>query len=89
MTRFEETPNPRAIKCLLDPAPSPIGAGMRSYADAAQARDAEDELATALFGIDGVERVMVLNDFATVTRAEAAKWSAIKPAIKKTLGAIG
>ena len=88
VTSFETTPNPRALKCVLAPPPAPIGAGMRSYASAADSAAAGDELARALFAIEGVERVMVLNDFVTVTRSENTKWSSIKPAIKKTLGAL-
>ncbi|GAB4546163.1 MAG: hypothetical protein Tsb0013_04760 [Phycisphaerales bacterium] len=88
VTRFETTPNPRAMKCLLSPAPAPVGSGLRSYSEVSAARAAEDELACVLLEIDGVERVMVLQDFVTVTRREDAKWSALKPALKRALGTL-
>ncbi len=88
VSSFESTPNPRAIKCVVTPPPGNGTAARRSYASLDEAERAEDGLAIALFGIAGVERVMVLADFVTVTRAENAKWAKLKPAIKKMLGGL-
>src|SRR5690606_10745986 len=59
----ESTPNPRTLKFL--PGRDVLGQGSREYADA----DAglASPLATALFDVDGVERVYLGGDFITIT----------------------
>lgn len=83
---FEETPNPNALKCLLDAeAPPCPGRTIRSYASAAEADDAGDRFAVALFGVSGVARVMVLGSFVTVSRSPEAKWPAMKTGLKRAV----
>jgi hypothetical protein len=87
---FEDTPNPHALKCAIDPAPPPLeGATRRSYATADEAQQAGDAFALALFAIDGVERVMVLPTFVTVNKSAGTSWSKLKPALKKAVGGFG
>jgi hypothetical protein len=71
----ESTPNPRTLKFL--PGRDVLGQGSREYADADAALGAP--LATALFEIDGVERVYLGSDFITITKAEGLEWPHLKP----------
>jgi Fe-S cluster biogenesis protein NfuA len=71
----ESTPNPRTLKFL--PGREVLGAGGREFPDADAAH--ASPLATALFEINGVERVYLGGDFITVTKAEALEWPHLKP----------
>ncbi|HYD71803.1 MAG TPA: NifU N-terminal domain-containing protein, partial [Candidatus Binatia bacterium] len=71
----ESTPNPRTLKLL--PGRDVLGAGSREFADADAAL--ASPLATALFNVDGVERVYLGGDFLTITKAEAIEWRHLKP----------
>ena len=76
----ETTPNPATLKFI--PGREVIEAGTVDFADSAAAE--RSPLARRLFGIDGVTRVFLGNDFITVTKGDG-EWQHIKPAI---LGAI-
>jgi Fe-S cluster biogenesis protein NfuA len=71
----EATPNPRTLKFL--PGRDVLGSGSREFADADSAL--ASPLATALFDVDGVERVYLGGDFITITKAEAIEWPHLKP----------
>ena len=71
----ESTPNPRTLKFL--PGRDVLGAGSREFADADAAL--ASPLATALFNVEGVERVYLGGDFLTVTKSEAIEWPHLKP----------
>jgi Fe-S cluster biogenesis protein NfuA len=71
----ESTPNPRTLKFL--PGRDVLGAGSREFADADAALSSP--LATALFNVDGVERVYLGSDFLTITKSEAIEWPHLKP----------
>ena len=79
--RFETTPNPNALKCVLDtPRAGPI-------VSAGKAEEAGgDAQAVALLGIPGVTRVLLHTAFVTVSKEPAADWGPIKRAVKKVLG---
>lgn len=77
---FEETPNPNAMKCVLD---HPIAALPRAYRAASEAGD--DEIARALFAVEGVTNLLMLRDFVTIGKAPDAQWASIKRGVKKTL----
>ncbi len=79
--RFEDTPNPNAIKCVVSPSPTDKP---RSYFNASAAEG--DPLATALFGIDGVTNVLIHTGFVTVSKTPSARWSTIRPRIERVLG---
>lgn len=75
--RFEPTPNPNAIKCVVDPASIDLGPadpdlGIRSYFNADAARDADDPLAHALFAIPGVANLLIHTAFITVGKSPGA-----------------
>jgi hypothetical protein len=79
--RFETTPNPNALKCVLGtPRTGPIiSAGKAEEAGG-------DAQAVALLGIPGVTRVLLHTAFVTVSKEPAADWAPIKRAVKKVLG---
>ena len=76
----EATPNPATLKFL--PGRSVMEAGTLDFANAQDAQ--RSPLASALFGIDGVSRVMFGFDFIAVTK-DNGEWQHLKPAI---LGAL-
>ena len=74
------TPNPNAIKFVLDQA---ISDRPLSFLNAAAAEN--HPLAKQLFGIDGVVSVLLLGDFVTINKSSSAKWPDIKKNVKHTL----
>lgn len=80
--RFETTPNPNALKCPLEPddARTP-----RSYFNARQAAEAEDQLAIELFGVPGVSNVLIHTAFVTIGKASDAAWGPIKRDVGRIL----
>lgn len=81
---FESTPNPNALKCVLDRR---VSDGRRSYPNAPAA--AGDPLASRLFEIDGVVGVMMIDDWLTVLKRPEAAWRSIRGAIRRTLSEAG
>ena len=71
----ESTPNPKTLKFL--PGREVLGAGGRDFADADAAL--ASPLASALFAVEGVERVFLGADFLSVTKADAIDWAHLKP----------
>ncbi len=82
IVRFEDTPNPNAMKCWLD---RPISAGPRSFRDAASA--AADPIAHALFRDAEATSVLFCDDWLTVNKPPAARWPSIKARITRVLAA--
>lgn len=80
IVEFEETPNPNAVKCVLD---KPVSRGTVSFRSARDA--AGDPIAARLFAIPGVVGVMLREDFATVNKAADADWGPIKAKVRKAL----
>jgi hypothetical protein len=77
---FEPTPNPNALKCILD---RPISPGPRSFLNSGAAE--ADPLARALFAVDGVSCILMNGGWMTVNKRPEAPWSAVKPGIKRVL----
>lgn len=77
----ESTPNPATLKFLPGQTVLELGTADFPSAEAAQ----KSALAQRIFAAGGVTGVFLGTDFVTVTKAEAAEWQHIKPAI---LGAI-
>ena len=69
----EGTPNPSAVKFVLDM--DALGPDSRSYFSAEEASD--DALARRIFEVEGVRALFMVDDFITVTRAEDAAWDDI------------
>jgi hypothetical protein len=78
--RTEATPNPNAMKFVLDRA---VWTKPASFFNAESARDYS--LAGQLFAVPGVVGVLMLNDFVTVNREPSAPWKAITAAVKRIL----
>lgn len=77
----QETPNPAARRFVVDKPVQEQSRG-RFYTDAA---DADDELATVLLEVSGVERVMLLPTSVTVNKADEASWDDVEPAARAAL----
>ena len=77
---FQETPNPNAIKCVLDRA---IAETPRSYFSKEQG--AADPLASSLFAIEGVTNVLILGNFVTVSKAPGASWRTLKSGVERAM----
>jgi Fe-S cluster biogenesis protein NfuA len=77
----ETTPNPSTLKFL--PGRAVMAQGTANFADAEAA--ARSPLALRLFALDGVTQVFFGADFVSVSKADAAAWSELKPAV---LGAL-
>jgi Fe-S cluster biogenesis protein NfuA len=73
----EATPNPEVLKFL--PGREVLGEGAREFRDAEDA--AVSPLATALFALDGVQKVYFGPDFLTVGKVDERDWSHLKAPI--------
>jgi len=80
VTNFEETPNPNAVKCWIEPSAGP---GPRSYRDSASASD--DPIAAALFARAGATSVLIFGDWLTVNKAASDDWRTVKKRIQSAL----
>ena len=76
----QSTPNPNAIKFVLD---RHITEERLSFTNPSSAAD--HPLASQLFEISGVSSLLLLGDFVTVVKSPAAKWANITPKVKKVL----
>ena len=84
VVEFQETPNPNAVKCILDPpAPPAPELGMRSYQSHAAA--AHDPLAAALLAVPGAVGVFINQGWVTISKAPESEWRTVKAAVKKVL----
>ena len=88
VTEYVTTPNPHAIKCVLDAALPALESAdkVRSYRDATSA--AADPVAAKLFAIDGVRNVLIVGNWVTVGKAPEATWKAVKASVEKTLASL-
>jgi hypothetical protein len=84
IVKYQETPNPNAVKIYLDRR---AGAGIRSYFRAEDA--AADDLGRALFAVPGVTNVLINGDWLTVNKSPAAPWPDVKSGVERALGAAG
>jgi hypothetical protein len=78
--KFQATPNPNAVKCVLDRR---VGPGVRSYFRAEEA--AGDPLGAGLFGVGGVTNVLINGDWITVSKSPEAEWGLVKAGIERVL----
>ena len=69
----QPTPNPNAIKLVLD---RPIAAQPMSFLS--PEAGAGHPLAERLFAIKGVASLLFLNDFVTINKSPNAKWADIR-----------
>ena len=80
VTEVQPTPNPNAMKFMLD---RPISEGSVSFLKAEQAEG--HPVAMALFAIPGVASLLLLGDFVTVNKAPDASWPQIKRRVEQVL----
>ena len=76
----EPTPNPNALKFLLDGRISDKPVSFFSP-EAGKGH----ALAEKLFAIQGVTSLLLLDDFVTVNKQAAAAWKSITPEVKRVL----
>jgi hypothetical protein len=76
--RYQPTPNPNAGKFTVGRTVVE-GNASRSYFAAEQA--AGDPLAAALFAVEGVASLFMVDDFITVMKRPDAVWSGLVPAV--------
>ena len=77
---FQETPNPNAVKCVLDRR---TGDRARSYFRAEQA--AGDALGAALFSVAGVTNVLINGDWVTIGKRPEASWREVRAGVERVL----
>jgi NFU1 iron-sulfur cluster scaffold homolog, mitochondrial len=80
--RFQPTPNPNAGKFVAGRTVVE-GKSSRSFYNAEQA--ATDPVASALFALDGVASIFMVEDFVTVTKQQDADWSELIPRVIDTM----
>lgn len=80
---FQATPNPNAIKCVVNGS---FGATPRSYFKAEDA--AGDAIAEAIFAIGGVTNILMNADWMTVSKDERSAWEPIRAGVERVLAGI-
>jgi hypothetical protein len=80
VVEVQPTPNPNALKFLLD---RPISEQPTSFFNAGAA--AGHPVASRLFAIDGVSSLLLLGDFVTVNKSPDAGWAEIKKQVRRLL----
>jgi hypothetical protein len=83
IVEFQPTPNPNALKCVLDRPLPGSPESLRSFRDSAQA--AGDPLGHSLMALPGVTSVLISTNWLTVNKNPDAGWTTIKKAVQKTL----
>ena len=73
----EETPNPNTLKFI--PGIQVLTEGTVEFKDKVSAKTSN--LASLIFSIDGVERVFLATEFASVTKSNENNWEILKPLI--------
>ena len=77
---IQPTPNPNAVKVILD---RPVSDQPTSFFSAGAA--AGHPLATRLFAIPGVSSLLLLGDFITINKSPEARWADITAKVRKVL----
>jgi hypothetical protein len=82
---IQPTPNPNAMKFVLDAIVSEEPASFYSREQAGANPAEVNRLAEKLLAIQGVSNVLLLNDFVTVGKLPQARWSDINGRVKQIL----
>ncbi|MFG0245210.1 MAG: NifU N-terminal domain-containing protein [Phycisphaerales bacterium JB052] len=77
--QVDSTPNPRARKLIVEPAPGSI----RSFFKPDDAQG--DPLGEAIFEVEGVTNVLIHTAFISVSIASGQNWKAMLPKLRKAL----
>ena len=83
VVEVQPTPNPNALKFLLD---RPIAEQPASFFDASAAIG--HPVASRLFVIPGVSSLLLLGDFITVNKTPDANWPDIKSRVQRALSEV-
>jgi hypothetical protein len=83
VTTFQPTPNPNALKCVLD---RPLDGPIRSFRTPADAKD--DPLARELFAVPGVTTLLLSGAWLTVNKSPDAPWAPIKAGVEAVLAKV-
>lgn len=84
VVKYQTTPNPNALKVVLD---GPISDRPRSF----RSRDegAADDLAQRFFAIDGVTSLLFNGEWFTVNKSTDAGWASLKKQVERVLSELG
>jgi NFU1 iron-sulfur cluster scaffold homolog, mitochondrial len=82
IVRYQPTPNPNAGKFIVS-RKVVAGASSKSFYNAADA--AAHPLAAALFELEGVASLFMVDDFVTVTKSGDADWNELIPKVQATI----
>jgi hypothetical protein len=80
--RFQPTPNPNAGKFIVN-RKVVEGTSSKSFFNADDAAD--HPLAAALFELEGVASVFMVDDFVTITKTPDADWNALIPLVQSVM----
>ncbi|HEY0303756.1 MAG TPA: NifU N-terminal domain-containing protein [Longimicrobiales bacterium] len=80
--RFQPTPNPNAGKFIVN-RKVVEGTSSKSFYNADDAAD--HPLAAALFELEGVASLFMVDDFVTVTKSADADWNALIPQVQAVM----
>ena len=80
--RFQPTPNPNAGKFTVN-RKVVDGKASRSFYNAEDAAD--HPVASALFELEGVASVFMVDDFITVTKSPEADWQTLIPEVQAAI----
>jgi hypothetical protein len=80
--RFQPTPNPNAGKFIID-RKVVEGTSSKSFYNADDATD--HPLAAALFEVEGVASLFMVDDFVTVTKNTDAEWNTLIPKVQAVM----
>ena len=78
MIQIENTPNPNAIKFLSEHVISEVGT---KEFQKNKIKEIKNNFVKSLLNIDGVELILLSDNFLSVKKQEKAKWENIKPSI--------
>jgi hypothetical protein len=76
------TPNPNSLKFEVEGAPV-LDGGLLAYHSAAEA--SENALASDLFALRGVQSLLIVPGFVTVTKHPAAGWDLLSEGVERVL----
>jgi hypothetical protein len=88
VVKYQATPNPNALKVILDKAITDRPRSFRSREELDAAPAPRDPLAARFFAIDGVTSLLFSGDWLTVNKSPDAEWAPIKKAVERELAAI-
>jgi hypothetical protein len=83
VVEVQPTPNPNALKFLLD---RPIADQPTSFLSAGAADG--HPIASRFFAIPGVSSLLLLGDFVTVNKTPDASWADIKDQVRRVLSEV-